>query len=117
MKFLLDAHLPKRLVDFFEYKGYDTIHTLDLPNKNATKDGEINSISVDEKRVLITKDFDFVDSLLISDKPYKLIYLTTGNITNKALLKLFNENLDYIVRAIKDARLIELSTDTISIKM
>ena len=77
MKFLLDAHLPKKLSLFLSWKGYDSLHTLDLPNKNATKDSEINQISIDEKRVVISKDLDFIESLLISNKPYKLICLVS----------------------------------------
>jgi predicted nuclease of predicted toxin-antitoxin system len=38
MKFLVDAQLPFRLARFLESAGYDTIHTKDLPNKNATSD-------------------------------------------------------------------------------
>ena len=38
MKFILDAQLPKKLSDFLIWKGYDAIHTLDLPLKNKTKD-------------------------------------------------------------------------------
>jgi predicted nuclease of predicted toxin-antitoxin system len=71
---------------------------------------------VDEKRVLISKDLDFIESLLISDKPYKLIYLTTGNITNKALLELFSHNIDKIVEMIAKNRLIEVTEESIVIK-
>ena len=116
MKFLIDAHLPKKLADLFKYKGYDAIHTLDLANQNHTKDDEINSLSIEEKRVVITKDLDFVDSLLVSNKPYKLIYLTTGNITNKTLLELFSKNIDQIVNSVKEARLVEISLENITIK-
>ncbi len=38
MKFIVDAHLPKKLSLLLSWKGYDTLHTLDLPYKNRTKD-------------------------------------------------------------------------------
>ena len=76
MKFLLDAQLPKKLSLFLLYKGHGSIHTLDLPNQNRTKDSEINTLSMKERRVVISKDMDFVESLLISDKPYKLLYIS-----------------------------------------
>lgn len=116
MKFILDAHLPKKLSEFLAWKGYDAIHTLDLPNKNRTKDSEINQISLDEKRVLISKDLDFIESLLVSNKPYKLIYLTTGNITNKQLLEIFGKNIEKIVEKISNHRLIEITKDTLLVK-
>ena len=116
MKFILDAHLPKKLSEFLVWKGHDSLHTLDLPNKNRTKDSEINQLSIDEKRILISKDLDFIESLLISSKPYKLIYLTTGNISNKELLKLFSKNIEKIVEAIEVNRLIEITDEKIIIK-
>jgi len=117
LKFLIDAHLPKKLAELLKYKGYDAVHTLDLPNKNFTTDNEINIISINDKRVVITKDLDFVDSLLISNKPYKLIYLTTGNITNKTLLELFSKNIDNIVSLTVNAKLIEISLNKITVKL
>jgi len=116
MKFILDAHLPKKLSELLAWKGYDAIHTLDLPNKNRTKDSEINQISLEQKRVLISKDLDFIESLLVSNKPYKLIYLTTGNIPNKQLLELFSKNIEKIVELIEDNRLIEMTKETLLVK-
>lgn len=98
MKFLLDAQLPKKLSEFLKWKGYDSIHTLDMPNKNKTTDNEINDISIKYKRVVISKDLDFIESLLISDKPYKLIYIAVGNSSNKELLEIFSKNIDNIVK-------------------
>ena len=89
---------------------------MDLPNKNRTKDSEINQISLDEKRVLISKDLDFIESLLISNKPYKLIYVVTGNIPNKQLLELFGKNIEKIVKSLNNSRLIELTADSIIVK-
>jgi predicted nuclease of predicted toxin-antitoxin system len=70
MKFLVDAQLPVRLANFLQKAGYDTIHTKDLFLKNATPDTEINSISMREKRIVISKDSDFLDSFLINQIPY-----------------------------------------------
>ena len=116
MKFLIDAQLPKKLCKIFEEKGIDVIHTLDLPDKNRTKDAQINQITIEQKRVLISKDYDFIESLLISNKPYKLIYVSTGNITNKKLLELFKYNLENIIKAISNNRLIEITNEEIIIR-
>jgi len=116
MKFLVDAQLPKKLSDFLKWKGYNSIHTLDLPNKNFTKDSEINQISVSESRILISKDLDFIESLLVYNKPYKLIYISAGNLTNKDLLKLFNKNLNLIIEAIECNRLIEIDSQRVIIR-
>ncbi len=65
LKFIVDAQLPKKLSDFLNSKGFDSIHTLDLPDKNATSDRFIKEKSLSEKLVLITKDDDFLQSFLI----------------------------------------------------
>jgi predicted nuclease of predicted toxin-antitoxin system len=80
MKFLVDAQLPVRLARLLQEAGYDIIHTRELPQQNATSDSSINSISIQEERVVITKDSDFVDSFLTVQQPYKLLLVTTGNI-------------------------------------
>ena len=116
MKFLVDAHLPKKLSLLFQWKGYDSLHTLDLPNKNRTKDNQLNQISMKEKRVLISKDLDFIESIILSNKPYKLISVTTGNISNKKLLEIFSENIDIMVQYLKHSKVIEITNDTIIIK-
>ena len=113
MKFLLDAQLPKKLSLFLNYKGHDVLHTLDLPNKNKSKDSELNIISIEEKRVVVSKDMDFVESLLISDKPYKLLYVNTGNINNKQLQELFSKNLEQIVLCLEENRFVELTYENI----
>jgi len=116
VKFIVDAQVPKKLSLLLCWKGYDSIHTLDLLNGNKTKDSEINQISLDEKRVLITKDLDFIESLLVSNKPYKLIYISIGNISNKQLLEIFSCNIDKIVEVISDNRLVEISHENIIVK-
>jgi predicted nuclease of predicted toxin-antitoxin system len=59
MKFIVDAQLPYNLSKFLIYKGFDSIHTLDIPNANQTQDDEIRAITIRESRILITKDSDF----------------------------------------------------------
>jgi len=115
-KFLIDAQIPRKLSEFLQWKGFDAIHTLDLPDKNRTTDAEINRISILQERVLISKDLDFIESIIISGKPYKLLYVATGNITNRELLKLFSDNLEEIVKCVEQGRLIELSIDKITVR-
>jgi predicted nuclease of predicted toxin-antitoxin system len=113
MKFLVDAQLPVRLALFLQKAGYDAIHTKDLVLKNATSDTEINNISIQEKRIVISKDSDFLDSFLINQIPYKLLLVTTGNITNPELEKLFAKNLSQLLQLFSQYSLIEISKNTI----
>ncbi len=113
MKFLIDAQLPKALAAFFRERGFDSVHTLELPNKNVTDDLEINSISLSEQRIVISKDSDFYDSYSAKQEPYKLLYLTTGNIRNKDLIDIFDKNLLLIIHSLQNGSVVELNKTTV----
>jgi predicted nuclease of predicted toxin-antitoxin system len=113
VKFLVDAQLPKRLSDWLCYKGFDAIHTLDLPQANASSDLTIIEIADQQQRVVITKDADFVDAFHLRKQPQKLLLVTTGNLNNKKLLLLFSENLEKICAALSESNFIELSTNNV----
>lgn len=115
MKFLVDAQLPVRLARFLQNAGYDTIHTRDLPQHNATPDAVINLISVQEQRIVITKDSDFVQSFLLQNQPYKLLLITTGNIKNSDLESLFLNYLEQLTELFKSHSYIELNFSKIVI--
>jgi len=89
--------------------GHDAIHTLDLPHGNPTPDAEINDLAEREQRVLITKDADFVNSFLVLGTPYKLLLVSTGNITNADLLTLFTMFLPQINSELQAHSYLELS--------
>ena len=70
MKFIIDAQLPKEIAWIFKNRGFDAINTDDLPDKERTTDNQIREISVNENRIVITKDTDFVDSYFVNRVPY-----------------------------------------------
>ncbi len=114
MKFLIDAHLPRRLKYRLQEHGHDVIHTLDLPRKNQTPDSQIEEISVSENRVVITKDEDFVISFKIHGRPHKLLLVSTGNIKNEDLERLLLQNIDDIVKAFEHYDFIEIDLHNIT---
>lgn len=109
MKFLIDAQLPPSLRRLFIERGYDAIHTLDLPLKNDTKDLQIRQIAVQENRIVISKDIDFYDSFILKQEPPKLVLVKTGNISTKDLKALFDSHFDDLVKALKNHDLVILS--------
>lgn len=113
MRFLIDANLPFKLAKILTDKGYDVIHTDNLPDKERTKDHEIRRISIDQNRIVITKDSDFLDSHLITGIPQKLLLVTTGNIVNKSLIQLFDNYFETIVDLFNSYDLIELNNEQI----
>lgn len=109
MKFLVDAHLPRRLALKLRAAGHDALHTLDLPRGNRTTDIEINLVSVQEERVVVTKDSDFVDTFILNRQPYKLLLISTGNIKNSELDALLFRYLDQVVAALTTQDFVELT--------
>jgi predicted nuclease of predicted toxin-antitoxin system len=113
MKVLVDAQLPRRLCYRFRERGIDAVHTLDLPQGNRTPDAAINQRSLEEQRIIITKDADFVDSLIIRGVPYKLLLVSTGNINNEDLERLLLANLGEISEAFEDYNFIEIDREAL----
>nr|WP_290225053.1 DUF5615 family PIN-like protein [Trichocoleus desertorum] len=113
MRFLVDAQLPIRLSQFLGDSGYDTIHTRNLPRQNTTSDTDINEISIQQERIVVTKDADFVNSFLTVQKPYKLLLVTTGNIKNSELEAIFTANLQIFVVLFQQHTYIEINRDSV----
>jgi len=113
MKFLVDAQLPYGIALFLRDKGFDALHTNDLPDKEYTTDSQIRNISVSENRIVITKDYDFIDSFILKKIPEKLLIVTTGNIKNKQLFSLWRNNIELIVFLFETHNLVELSSDDV----
>ena len=113
MKFIVDAQLPYRVALFIRQKGFDALHTNDLPDKEYTSDDYIRKISLQENRIVITKDSDFVDSFMLKSIPKKLLLITTGNIRNHQLFYLLDRNWDKIVEIFKTYNLVEMNNTSI----
>jgi predicted nuclease of predicted toxin-antitoxin system len=81
MKFLIDAQLPRRLAHQLSVAGYETTH----------------------------KDSDFVESFLLKREPWKLLLVSTGNIRNDELLRLFQLNIDQLAESFTTFDFVELN--------
>jgi predicted nuclease of predicted toxin-antitoxin system len=113
VNFLVDAPLPRRLAELLRQAGFDAIHTLDLPLRNRTPDTAINELSVAERRIVVTKDADFIDSLVLRGLPWKLLLVSTGNISNSDLMALFFANLDRIATGFDEFAFIEINRTSV----
>jgi predicted nuclease of predicted toxin-antitoxin system len=115
MKFIVDAQLPHRLVHELTSSGHDAIHTLDLPAANRTPDNDILAIAIQQQRIVVTKDNDFVTSFLLRGAPPKLLLISTGNISNDKLSQLLAGNLSVLQNAFLTNDFVELSASAITI--
>jgi len=109
MKFLIDAQLPRRLAAELKQAGFEATHTLELPDGNRTTDQGLIELSIANQLVLVTKDSDFVQSFLLKRQPWKLLLVSTGNISNDELMKLFQMNIGQIARSLTAFDFIELN--------
>lgn len=113
MRFLLDAQLPVRLARALRSAGHDVLHTSDLPRGNASTDDEVCEVADEQERVVVTKDRDFRDSHLLRRTPRWLLIVSTGNLSNTALLALFEEHGAAVVSALQEADFAELGPDVL----
>jgi len=111
MNFLIDANLPRRLVNLFNERGHHAVHTLDLPRGNTTEDIAILQYSEENDCVITTKDSDFTTSFWLNNHPNKLLLISTGNISNKELEVLLVSNFDQIITDLSSNRFVELSRE------
>ncbi|MBI4622136.1 MAG: DUF5615 family PIN-like protein [Verrucomicrobia bacterium] len=61
MKLLVDAQLPRRLAHALAAAGHDAVHVFTLPAGNRTPDDALTAVAVQETRIVVTKDADFVE--------------------------------------------------------
>jgi predicted nuclease of predicted toxin-antitoxin system len=115
MKFLIDAQLPKSLSDFFSQNGYESLHTLDLPDRNKTTDSQIIEMAESKKYVVVTKDDDFLKTFYVKKQPSKLILVRTGNISNTLLIEIFSLLLWNIESMLSENSFIEIFKDEVII--
>lgn len=111
MNFLIDANLPRRLVRIFQERGHDAVHTLELPEGNATADAALLDYSEQNNCVITTKDSDFSTSFWLQNRPQKLLLISTGNIRNSELETLLAINFDQLILALTENRYVELTRE------
>jgi predicted nuclease of predicted toxin-antitoxin system len=113
MNFLIDANLPRRLVNLFRKRGHYAVHTLDLPDGNNTNDLAILQYSDDQNCVIATKDADFTTSFWLRNRPNKLLLISTGNISNSELETILIANFDQLITELINNKFVELNREHI----
>ncbi|HRH96118.1 MAG TPA: DUF5615 family PIN-like protein [Prosthecobacter sp.] len=86
-----------------------------MPDQNAARDGILNEVSMNEQRVVVTKDTDFYYSHLLHGRPWKLVLVRTGNLGLKATKQMFEIHLPAIEAALQTCTLVELDQQTVSV--
>ncbi|TVR78884.1 MAG: hypothetical protein EA412_07830 [Chitinophagaceae bacterium] len=116
MRFLCDVHISYKLTKFLISKGFESLHVNEILGKSETKDSELCNFANQNNYVIISKDSDFRDSYFVNQTPKKLIKINLGNISNQALIKIFNDHIETIQKLdSKSNFLLEIDKDEINL--
>jgi predicted nuclease of predicted toxin-antitoxin system len=88
------------------------VHTSDLPGGNASPHEPLRSVAIAEARVLVTKDVDFFDALVMRGAPPKRVRVRCGNLRKRDLVALVIGQLDLIVAGLESGDLVEIESPT-----
>jgi predicted nuclease of predicted toxin-antitoxin system len=102
----LSPLLAKWITDTFQFT---CVHVRDA-GLTGSEDKEIFFAARKQNAIVITKDSDFQDLLLIHKSPPKIIWLTCGNTSNEKLKEIFSKRLPEAMKILAtDCDLVEIS--------
>lgn len=99
--FLIDVNLPKHF-SFFNHENFYFVSDIN----NKLTDSEIWNYAFEKNMVIVTKDVDFYNRLLVSESTPKVIYIQLGNYSLKQLYNYFELNWTKIISEISTSKLI-----------
>jgi len=108
--FLVDAQLPPALARWIAHHDHTANHVEDVGLREAD-DAALWANASASQSIIISKDEDFVDRWLLSNKPVPLVWIRRGNCSNRALIAWLEPLWPDAVRRLEAGeRLIELRT-------
>lgn len=108
MRFLVDAQLPPALARLLEEHDHEAEHVTDI-GPHDTKDRDLWRYAIDNDAVVITKDEDFPNMIVLGREAPVIVWVRIGNTRKAALLAWFAPLIDQIVTAVEAGnKLIEL---------
>ncbi len=103
MRFLLDENLPHQLGQVL---GIDWLHATRVSSR-AT-DTELWNYAREHQLVLLTKDTDFFDRLLLLGPPPKVVWIRLGNLRKQEMLDTLALRWPDITRLIANHDLVQI---------
>ena len=115
MRFLLDAHIPRRLCVTLLATGHECAHVETLELGNRSSDAQIARAADEAAAVVVSKDSDFRISHQLGLPPKRLLLIAVGNMSNADLAALVSLHLPSIVDALAEPGLVELRRDRLTL--
>jgi len=107
MRFIVDANLPPKLVEWLREQGHEAHYSDDLLGLGASDNAIFDAANV-QGGVIVSKDRDF-RRLVLSGPPPQLLWVRLGNATNAKLIALFEDKFE--------AALAELMTGELHVEL
>ncbi len=85
MRFLIDTNLPRALCSWLHVRGHACRHVLEL-NLARSADIEIWRVAASSGEIIVSKDEDFADLVLRTVAGPSVVWVRTGNGTNRQLM-------------------------------
>jgi len=98
-RFVIDAQLPPALAEAFRHAGFEAVHVAHLGLLSAT-DSQIWSAAVEKSAALVTKDRDFLTIRAAADRGPTIVWIRSGNASNRDLIEQVTAALPAIIAAI-----------------
>ncbi len=115
MRYLCDVHISISIAKRIEQLGFHSEHVNHILNKWKTKDSDIADYADQNDLILITKDQDFRNSFLLKNTPKKLVKINLGNISNRDLIRIIDNQLERLNSLSKQAGsfMVEINKDNL----
>lgn len=101
LRFLIDANLPYRF-ELWRGDGYQ--HVFDL--NDAWPDAEIWRYAQEHDLVIVTKDADFSDWIMLAEPPPRVVHLRVGNMKMRDFHALVQSVWPQIIGLVKTHKLV-----------
>lgn len=108
LRFLIDENLPSR---FAPWQGEAFEHVLTVGP--GWSDDEVWAYAKAKGLVIVTKDADFSDRLMLDGPPPKVVHLRVGNLRLKALRAFISTVWPSVVASLESASLVDVFSDRI----
>lgn len=107
-RFLIDANLPYR---FALWQGENCSHVFDIGDD--LPDSAIWQYARDHDLVIVSKDADFSDRIMLTEPPPRVIHLRIGNMRMRDLFSFLNKVWPQVSELIANHKLLIVRDDRI----
>ncbi|MBI5330254.1 MAG: DUF5615 family PIN-like protein [Betaproteobacteria bacterium] len=107
-RYLIDANLPRRLA-IWNGPDFDWVADHD----DAWSDSQVWKLAREQDLIIVTKDADFSDRVMLSSPPPRVVHLRVGNLRLRELRAFLIQSWPGIEAAAPNHKLLVVRTDSV----